>query len=467
MDLERLVCDYCWSMPFSVDGFKAIWKSGFLAGSNSEDQAGYTYTTATWQEMQRSINFMCEWCETLCAPPDYYVALSYVWGEKQPNCTTNTTLSSYMEHIDTKLIPKTIRDAIKVTQTLGLRYLWVDAFCIIQDSKEDKAIEISRIRSIFRHAYVTIIAANAERASQGFLNRTILYNTPTTLPFRCLDGKIGTIASPINTCIPDRIFTPDLATLSQISEIEAEKEAVKAWRNMVKLYSQRKLTEPRDRLIALSGIVGYFHDFWRNSRYLAGLWEHQFPSCLLWYVDGGDPAPGPSKYRAPSWSWAAVDGKISFSHGLETMQTCSVEHCYTVLKRQTNPYGEATAGVLVLNVIIRAVIWDPVEGEMFELEGGPAGVSDEDRSERGEIGITTRDAVEEVSRTTNEVYAAVISSWDSTLLGILLVPVDANNTTDDDSLMQLSTYRRVGWFTAPYLDREVWLGTPRERIRIV
>ncbi|PTB75913.1 HET-domain-containing protein [Trichoderma longibrachiatum ATCC 18648] len=423
---------------------------------------------------------------TQTAPPDYYVALSYVWGEEQPHRTTKARLSSYTKRIDTECIPETIRDAIKATRSLGLRYLWVDAFCIIQDSSEDKATEISRIRSIFRTAHVTIIAANAERVSKGFLNPRVLYNSPCELPFRCPGGSIGTMfvqpfeqgpKEPVNTrawCLeeralsaralwycthtlqyecqmghknvgssqnmaddrdgfprlPDRIFTPALPSLPQISAAEAEEEVSKAWRNILVLYSKRTLTESRDLLIALSGVVGYFADFWSNSRYLAGLWEHQLPCCLLWSI-GSAAAQRPAKYRAPSWSWAAVDGSIT---------------------RAVNVYGEVVSGVLVLDVIIRLVVWDPINGEMFEVAGGPGGMPDDSRSERAEIGYVQRDAVEEVSVAKGEVYAAIIAPGTTSILGVVLVPVVTDN---------------VGWFTAPFVDRDVWLNTPRERVQII
>ncbi len=57
-----------------------------------------------------------------------------------------------------------------VTHKLGLRYLWVDSFCIVQDSEDDKAREIAQIRWIFRNAYVTIVAACAETVRDGFLH---------------------------------------------------------------------------------------------------------------------------------------------------------------------------------------------------------------------------------------------------------------------------------------------------------
>ncbi|PTB37269.1 hypothetical protein M441DRAFT_264686 [Trichoderma asperellum CBS 433.97] len=67
--------------------------------------------------------------------------------------------------------------------------------------------------------------------------------------------------------LPDRIFTPKLSSLPQISVKESRKRGSKA--------------HPCDRLNALSGIAGYFAEFWSNNRYLAGLWEHQLPCCLL------------------------------------------------------------------------------------------------------------------------------------------------------------------------------------------
>ncbi|EIW52265.1 HET-domain-containing protein, partial [Trametes versicolor FP-101664 SS1] len=112
-----------------------------------------------------------------------YLALSYVWGGAQPHKTTGSNVSIYSAGIDPSLLLQTIRDAIYVTHTLGFRYLWVDSLCIIQDSDEDKLHEIGRMHLIYRHAYLTIIAASAERASDGFLqHRPALLSPGLTLP---------------------------------------------------------------------------------------------------------------------------------------------------------------------------------------------------------------------------------------------------------------------------------------------
>lgn len=72
---------------------------------------------------------------------------------------------------DASEISQTIRDAIWVTQKIGLRYLWVDALCIMQDDGQDKEREIARMGKYYGGATVTICAASASTASEGFLSK--------------------------------------------------------------------------------------------------------------------------------------------------------------------------------------------------------------------------------------------------------------------------------------------------------
>src|SRR5437016_11506675 len=98
-----------------------------------------------------------------------YVALSYIWGGPQTCQTLKSNFDEHMQQIDAKKLPRTIMDAVFCTQKLGLKYLWVDSLCIIQDSLEDKAKEIGRMSSIYKNAYVTISAAKATSCQGGFL----------------------------------------------------------------------------------------------------------------------------------------------------------------------------------------------------------------------------------------------------------------------------------------------------------
>ncbi|KAK0232012.1 heterokaryon incompatibility protein-domain-containing protein [Armillaria nabsnona] len=456
---------------------------------------------------------------------DDYVALSYVWGEKQPHCTTTKILDSYIAGIPLQNIPKTIMDAIKVTQKLGLRFLWVDALCILQDSDDDKAQEIAQMRRIFRDAYVTIIAASAHKVSNGFLHkRSTWYPTASTLPFRCPDGGIGTMQlrggqnapkEPVNErawCLeervlsprrviyashtlqyecqtthinvngapnfiepfggiprlPDRIFLPTPAIPSR--DLPADEDVAKVWRNILNLYTQRTLTKPRDRLVALSGIVEQFHRFWSHTTYIAGLWEHQLPGCLLWYQGSSQCRTRPDRYRAPSWSWASMDGEVTMTSCSNLGVLCTIIQCNVNVAREMNPYGEVTAGSLVLDTILQPAVWDPVEGELFDAAGVPTGPLEwpeltRSDSGRGEIGYVVRDAIETVSERIGKVHLALISNTGKALLGLVLIPVTSQIPSAEQN--DCPSFRRVGWFTAPFCDKSAWLSSSYQHIKVI
>lgn len=109
----------------------------------------------------------------LVALPDRrerYATLSYCWGGSQEFCTTKTTMMRNMESMDHDQLLKTIRDAIWVTRELGVRYLWVDSLCIVQDDTEDKNREIAKMADIYSDSTITISAAAATTCHDGFLN---------------------------------------------------------------------------------------------------------------------------------------------------------------------------------------------------------------------------------------------------------------------------------------------------------
>lgn len=66
-------------------------------------------------------------------------------------------------------LPQTVKDAISVVKRLGLRYIWIDAYCIIQDSVEDKNKELAHMGEIYTRAYITLSAASAASVEDGFL----------------------------------------------------------------------------------------------------------------------------------------------------------------------------------------------------------------------------------------------------------------------------------------------------------
>lgn len=123
-------------------------------------------------------------------------------------------------------------------------------------------------------------------------------------------------------------------------------------------YSQRELTRHSDRLPALSGVARKFHEKIPHDNYLAGIWRQDIARGLWWTTTtSGYGAPGgrlpEDGYRAPSWSWASVEGSISFlSHhqkasNLEMFRTSVIEaHCQP--ESMDSPYGRVSDGFLRL-----------------------------------------------------------------------------------------------------------------------
>lgn len=110
---------------------------------------------------------------------------------------------------------------------------------------------------------------------------------------------------------------------------------------MVSEYSKRDLTYSKDKLPAFSGLAGRYRDAF-DGEYLAGLWSTDFHRGLLWSLRLSPPSSSCSAvhpYRAPSWSWASVDGWIAC--GTQQPETFLRLHSWHVRPLNTrNPYGE-------------------------------------------------------------------------------------------------------------------------------
>ncbi|CZR69753.1 uncharacterized protein PAC_19653 [Phialocephala subalpina] len=98
-----------------------------------------------------------------------YVALSHCWGSYIPVKTTPHTLVSHLIGIKVETLSKTFQDAIKITRKLGIRYLWIDSLCIIQDEpgQADWRRESGTMGSIYERAFCVIAATAARNGNEG------------------------------------------------------------------------------------------------------------------------------------------------------------------------------------------------------------------------------------------------------------------------------------------------------------
>ncbi|KAM5361880.1 hypothetical protein ACJZ2D_012825 [Fusarium nematophilum] len=98
-----------------------------------------------------------------------YFALSYVWGQVDMSKTLKSNY--HMRRLPLSLaaapFPRTIKDAMALVRSLGERFLWVDAICMVQDDKEQMARDIPNMDIVYGQAFATIVALEGRDADAG------------------------------------------------------------------------------------------------------------------------------------------------------------------------------------------------------------------------------------------------------------------------------------------------------------
>jgi hypothetical protein len=133
------------------------------------------------------------------------------------------------------------------------------------------------------------------------------------------------------------------------------------WLAVVESYSKRKLTYDYDKLPALSGLARFIALQTRDG-YYAGLWHNHILEDLHWrvythqehrqntngalipiYGDEVCTVVAPRKYRAPSWSWASLDGHIKYVPLDFRYIVAEFIRCYINIAGN-DPYGKVSRG---------------------------------------------------------------------------------------------------------------------------
>lgn len=314
------------------------------------------------------------------------------------------------ERIDWDELTKTFQDAVLIARKLGVPYIWIDSLCIMQDSASDWAFEASRMASVYKSAYLVAAATASRNGDDGFFNprspsydiaacvghgelenvhvqrqichRTIVERqmTTDTMPLldrawcfqeRLLARRIihFTEAEIMWECheklwceckvIQNPSFhakTPTtgnfkLSYASAMSKPDIDTR-LKAWAMVVAEYSRRALTEPTDRLPAISGIAKDIA-LPEMGRYLAGIWECQLPQALLWEQRDGllerqaSVGARPLQYQAPTWSWASISSSALLASDKYDRLTCKLVKADCKLVSQ-DPYGQVSYGYMRL-----------------------------------------------------------------------------------------------------------------------
>lgn len=142
-------------------------------------------------------------------------------------------------------------------------------------------------------------------------------------------------------------------------------------------YTRRQLSHPTDKLPAIAGLAAAMAGQALPNdpiSYLAGLWEYDMPCCLLWArkesTSDNGPYPRP-EYRAPNWSWASIEGQITYPGLTGTPQdifcnrrtfrpesSLEILGSYIEPTSKTVPFGGVNSGVLFIQGLAKKAHWD-------------------------------------------------------------------------------------------------------------
>lgn len=104
-----------------------------------------------------------------------YMTLSHCWGKgdvTEKLRLLGSTFNYLREMHPIGTLPKTFREACQFTERLGVRYLWIDRLCIIQDCTEDWNREAALMQDVYRNSFLNISAHGARDDEGGlFFNR--------------------------------------------------------------------------------------------------------------------------------------------------------------------------------------------------------------------------------------------------------------------------------------------------------
>ena len=82
----------------------------------------------------------------------HYISLSHRWQLQVMPTLITSNLELCKERIDVTDFPPVFGDAVEISKWLGVKHIWIDALCIIQDDKEDWRKEAAKMGRVYENA---------------------------------------------------------------------------------------------------------------------------------------------------------------------------------------------------------------------------------------------------------------------------------------------------------------------------
>jgi hypothetical protein len=329
-----------------------------------------------------------------------YACLSYRWGSNNMT-TTRATYEQHRDGIGFEELTLAFQDTVHIVRRLGVRYLWIDSLCIIQDDEEDWRAESKTMATVYSRALFTLARHVDSTTSLRSLCKPQIYTVsePSVLPpvyarirskhfwdtydtgdspllkrgwiyqerllsprvIHCTNFEIAWECCEVSQChcasikySQDLLETPKIhharaLGLTDHTAIVNEAAIRERWRSIIKEYSGLDLTKSSDRLPAIQGCAEQVKPYLQDS-YSFGLWTGGLGLDLFWVQDDARPERRPIQlFHVPTWSWASVVGQVFYLYedALGQRAEAVVEHVQDdSCQGQTSAYWLITGQIM-------------------------------------------------------------------------------------------------------------------------
>lgn len=352
-----------------------------------------------------------------------YVALSHCWGGQIEFKLEENIVDEFRDGFAISKLAKNFQHAIQITRRLGIRYLWIDCLCIIQDSTTDWLKQSKNMASVYSHATLTIYAMESATCQEGILTQEnspmieemrlvqpVCVNAYKARGFADAEAQLelvhiegdeeedsvtldtSSILASRGWALQEYVLAPrrlifgknrvhwECLRGTQTMDGFALKDIYLGYRSsspgselcprplrfkprgqelrydyysLVTSYVTRELTKSSDKLPAFSAIAQSAHHA-IGGDYIAGIWTADLNRGLSWCHIRHQPLP--TRYPAPSWSWARSNHLASFTASGCVFSWTALPLCASwkiTLVDSTNPYGAIQSAQLDLKVFTK------------------------------------------------------------------------------------------------------------------
>jgi len=294
------------------------------------------------------------------ANPDY-ATLSHCWGSTTFLTLLRENLELFRRQIPADALSQTIQDAMATAYHVGLAWIWVDTLCILQNDEQDWQREAAAMASVYGSSSLNLSAAGAHNGHEGCFyprpahwvcqldldtdgtgaNAVPKIAVPYSLYDRCLGSmpllkrgwalqerllaartlhfaatELFWECHEVTCCESFPLRTPENIDKGVIRPTKWVRPSA-LWESVTASYSACKLTYPKDKFVAISGIAREVQKL-NQDEYVAGMWRENMEAQLCWFSRKRSILQSTSEYIAPTWSWLAADvpvvGTLSEDH---------------------------------------------------------------------------------------------------------------------------------------------------------